>query len=38
MSYWSGSYYDWAPRMTAAGRRADAARQIKDAARRGQPM
>src|SRR5882724_2529305 len=38
MSYWSGGYEDWAPRQTAAGRRADAARQLKDAARRGQPM
>jgi uncharacterized Zn finger protein len=38
MSYWSGSYYDWAPRKTAGERRADAARKIKDAARRGQAM
>lgn len=35
---WSGSYFGWAPRKTAAGRRADAARSIKDAARRGKPM
>jgi uncharacterized Zn finger protein len=38
MSYWSGNYYGWAPRKTAAQRRADAARVIKDAARRGQAM
>jgi uncharacterized Zn finger protein len=38
MSYWSGSYHDWAPRKTAAARRADAARQLKDAARRGRAM
>jgi uncharacterized Zn finger protein len=35
MSYWSGGYYTWAPRKTAAQRRAEAARAIKDAARRG---
>jgi uncharacterized Zn finger protein len=38
MSYWSGSYHDWAPRKTAAERRADAARAIRDAARRGRAM
>ena len=38
MSYWSGGYDGWAPRKTAAARRADAARQIKDAARRGRAM
>jgi uncharacterized Zn finger protein len=38
MSYWSGSYYDWAPRKSAAERRADAARKIRDAARRGRQM
>ncbi len=35
---WSGSYFGWEPRKSAAGRRADAARTIKDAARRGKPM
>ena len=35
---WSGSYFGWEPRKTAAARRADAARKIKDAARRGKPM
>jgi len=34
MSYWSGGY-TWAPRKTAAQRRAEAEREIKDAARRG---
>jgi uncharacterized Zn finger protein len=36
MSDWSGGYYDWAPRKTSAQRRAEAARKINDAARRGQ--
>ena len=35
---WSGSYFGWEPRKSAAGRRADAVRTIKDAARRGKPM
>ena len=35
MSYWS---YGWQPRKSAAARRADAARQIKSAARGGKPM
>ncbi len=35
MSYWS---YGWEPRKSAAARRADAARQIKAAARGGKPM
>jgi uncharacterized Zn finger protein len=38
MSYWSGGYGGWAPRKTAAQRRAEAARQIQDAARRGRAM
>ena len=38
MSYWSGSYGGWAPRKSVAARRADAERQIKDAARQGRPM
>jgi uncharacterized Zn finger protein len=38
MSYWSGSYYDWAPRKSAAERRANAARKIRDATRRGHQM
>jgi uncharacterized Zn finger protein len=32
------SWFQWAPRKSAAGRRADAARAIEDAARRGQAM
>ena len=35
---WSGGYFGWEPRKSVAGRRADAARTIKDAARRGKPM
>src|SRR5262245_35273760 len=35
MSY---GYFTWAPRKSAAARRADAARQIRDAAKRGKPM
>src|SRR5215510_22415 len=38
MSYWSGGYNAWAPRKSAAERRADAERQLRDAARRGKPM
>jgi uncharacterized Zn finger protein len=38
MSYWSGGFYDWAPYKSVAERRADAARAIKDAARRGKAM
>ena len=38
MSYWSGGYGGWAPRKSVAARRADAARQIKDAARQGRAM
>jgi uncharacterized Zn finger protein len=38
MSAWSGNYFGWAPRKSAAARRADAARQIKAAARGGKPM
>jgi uncharacterized Zn finger protein len=34
MSFWN----DWAPRKTATQRRADSARKIRDAARRGTPM
>ena len=34
MSFWS----DWAPRKTVAQRRAESARTIRDAARRGTPM
>jgi uncharacterized Zn finger protein len=34
MSYWAGGY-TWAPRKTAARRRAEAEREIKEAARRG---
>lgn len=37
MSSWSGGYY-WAPYRTAATRRADAARLVANAARRGQTM
>jgi TonB family protein len=38
MSYWSRGYHHWAPRKSVTARRADAARQIKDAERRGQAM
>ena len=38
MSAWSGDFFAWAPRKTAAARRADAARAIQDAARRGKTM
>jgi uncharacterized Zn finger protein len=38
MSYWSGGYQGWAPRKTSGERRADAARMVKDAARRGKAM
>jgi uncharacterized Zn finger protein len=38
MSYWSRNYHDWAPRKTAAARRADAARMIASAARGGRAM
>jgi uncharacterized Zn finger protein len=37
MSYWSGSY-TWAPYKSVAARRAEAARALKDAARRGRAM
>ena len=33
-----GSYFGWAPRRSAAGRRADAARRIRDASARGEAM
>ena len=36
MSFWSRSF--WQPRKSAAQRRAEAARKIQDAARRGTPM
>jgi uncharacterized Zn finger protein len=38
MSSWSGGYFTWAPRKTAGARRADAARLVADAARRGVAM
>lgn len=38
MSYWSSSFYGWAPRKTVAQRRADAERAIRSAAKRGKPM
>jgi uncharacterized Zn finger protein len=38
MSYWSRGYHHWAPRKSVTARRADAARQIKDAERRGRAM
>ncbi len=38
MSYWSRGYHHWAPRKSVTARRADAARQIKDAERRGRGM
>jgi len=38
MSAWSGGFFAWGPRKSVAARRADAARAIKDAARRGQTM
>src|SRR6185295_16700486 len=38
MSYASGIQFGWAPRMSAAARRADAARQIQEAARSGKPL
>lgn len=36
MSY--GDFYGWAPRKSVAQRRADAAKMIRDAARRGRPL
>ncbi len=38
MSYWSGNYFGWEPRKSAAQRSADSARKIAEAARRGKPM
>src|SRR3569832_1672210 len=38
MSSWSGGYYTWTPRKPVAARRADAARLVADAARRGKAM
>jgi uncharacterized Zn finger protein len=38
MSSWSRGYFDWEPRKSAAERRADAARAIASAAKRGRPM
>jgi len=39
VSYWSGSYFTWGrPRKSAVQRRADAARAILAATRRGKPM
>ncbi len=38
MSNWSGSYFGFEPRKTVAQRRSDAARTVKDAARRGKSM
>lgn len=41
MSFWSRGYHDyggWAPRKTAAQRRAEAARTLQAAAKRGTPM
>jgi uncharacterized Zn finger protein len=38
MSSWSGGYFTWAPRKTVGARRADAARLVADAARRGVAM
>jgi uncharacterized Zn finger protein len=38
MGYWSGNYFGWEPRKSATQRRADAARKLAEAARRGKPM
>ena len=38
MRGWSDSYFGWEPRKSVAERRADAARKIQEAARRGRPM
>lgn len=39
MSYYDRySYYGWAPRKTVSQRRAEAAKMLKDAARRGRPL
>jgi uncharacterized Zn finger protein len=38
MSFWSGNYFGFEPRKSAAQRRADSARKIAEAARRGKPM
>lgn len=37
MSFY-GDYYGWAPRKTVGQRRAEAAKMLKDAARRGRPL